>query len=375
MEVNLGVLDSPLDNPDEIRKIDKSNMLSFQVESASHYGQALSIGDKVSWKNPKPDSIIIAGMGGSAIGGEIVKDWARNKAKTPIEVSRDYSLPDYADAKSLVVVSSYSGDTEETLSAFLDAKRRGCMICCISSGGLLLEYAEKFGVPFLIVPEGMPPRAALPYMFIPLLRWFEKVGFVSGFSEEFLEAIRVLGNVAKENSPEIPVEKNPAKTLATGIFGTIPVVYGFGIYRSAAQRFKQQFNENSKVPAKWEYLPELDHNEIVGWEDNGNLAKHFSAIFLRSKNETDEVRSRIEITKKLMSEAVSKQFEVWSQGKNSMANMLSTIIMGDFTSVYLAALLKVDPTPVQTITALKKELDTVGTKARIIGELEKLARD
>ena len=367
--------DSPLGNSEEIRKIDKSNMLSFQIEAVNHYDQALRIGEKVSWKNPKPENIIIAGMGGSAIGGEIVKDWVRNRVSTPIEVNRDYTLPDYADTRSLVVVSSYSGDTEESLSAFLDAKRRGCMICCISSGGLLLEYAEKFGVPFLIVPKGMPPRAALPYMFMPLLRWFEKVGFVSGFSQEYQETKRVLGKVAKENSPEIPVKKNPAKTLATGIIYTVPVVYGFGIYRSVAQRFKQQFNENSKIPAKWEFFPELDHNEIVGWEENGGLTKHFSAIFLRGGNETEEVRSRIEITKKLMAGAVSKQFEVWSQGKSSLAMMLSTILVGDFASVYLAILRKVDPTPVQTITTLKKELDKVGTKGRIIGGLEKLARD
>jgi glucose/mannose-6-phosphate isomerase len=371
--VNLKMKDSPLDNPEEIRKIDKSNMLSFQIDAANHYSQALSIGEKVSWKNPKPENIIIAGMGGSAIGGEIVKDWIRNKAPTPIEVNRDYTLPNYADSRSLVVISSYSGDTEESLSAFLDAKRRGCMTCCISSGGLLLQYAEKFGVPFLNVPKGMPPRAALPYMFIPLLRWFERVGFVSGFSKELEEAKGVLEKVAKNNSPGTPVKKNPAKSLAAGIFETVTVVYGFGLYRSVAQRFKQQFNENSKVPAKWEFLPELDHNEIVGWEENGSLTKHFSAIFFRGKNETDEVRNRIEITKKLMAKAVSKQFEVWSQGKNDLAMMLSTILLGDFTSVYLAILRKVDPTPVQMITLLKKELGTAGTKARLIGELEKLA--
>ncbi len=369
------MLDSQLDNPDEIRKIDNSNMLSFQANAAYHYSQALNLGEKVSWKNPKPENIIIAGMGGSAIGGEIVKDWVRNKVTTPIEVSRDYTLPNYADETSLVVASSYSGDTEETLGAFLDAKRRGCMVCCVSSGGALLRYAERFGVPFLNVPKGMPPRAALPYMFVPLLRWFEKVGFASGFTEEFQEANQVLKKVAKENAPDTPTKKNPAKTLAHQVLGTMPVVYGFGFYRSVAQRFKQQFNENSKIPAKWEFFPELDHNEVVGWNENGVTAMNFSAIFLRAKNETEEVRSRIEITKKLMLKTVPKQFEVWSQGNGNLARMLSTILVSDFTSVYLAVLRKVDPTPVPTINLLKKKLELGSTRSRIIGELEKLVLD
>ena len=364
---------SPLDNLDEIRKIDKSNMLSFQADAPNHYSNAASIGEECALDCPKTENIIIAGMGGSAIGGEIIKDWVRNEAKIPIEANRDYTLPEYAGAKSLVVVSSYSGDTEESLSAFLDARVRGCMTCCISSGGTLLKYAEKFRVPFLRVPQGMPPRAALPYMFIPLLRVFERAGFVSGFSGEFQEAKKILEKVAKANSPESPLKTNSAKTIATGIFDTVPVVYGFGFYRSVAQRFKQQFNENSKVPSKWEFFPELDHNEVMGWEENGDLTKHFSAIFIRDKKETEETRSRIEITRKLMAQTVSKQFEVWSQGTSRLARMLSTILVGDFTSVYLAILRKVDPTPVQTITTLKKKLSTVGTKAKVVGKLERLA--
>jgi glucose/mannose-6-phosphate isomerase len=202
----------------------------------------------------------------------------------------------------------------------------------------------------------------------------EKTGFISGFSGEFLEASRILGKVAKDNDPENALQINPAKTLAAGINKTVPVVYGFGIYRSVAQRMKQQFNENSKVPSKWEFFPELDHNEIVGWEKAGDVTKRFSSIFLRDKNETKEVRSRIGITKALMEPAVSKQFDLWGQGKNDLSKMLSIILMGDFTSVYLAVLRKVDPTPVDAISTLKKKLDEVGTKARIIRGLEKLVQ-
>jgi glucose/mannose-6-phosphate isomerase len=160
--------------------------------------------------------------------------------------------------------------------------------------------------------------------------------------------------------------------LALGIDESVPVVYGFGVYRSVAQRFKQQFNENSKIPSKWEFFPELDHNEIVGWEKAGNLSKCFSTIFIRDKSEPNEIRSRIETTKALM-HPDSKLFEVWAQGKSALARMLSAICIGDFTSVYLAILRKVDPTPVEAIALLKEKMKQSGTKEKIIRELENLA--
>jgi glucose/mannose-6-phosphate isomerase len=313
-------------------------------------------------------------MGGSAIGGDLLKDWARNKASIPIEVSRDYTLPDYAGVRSLVVVASYSGDTEESLSAFLDSTRRKSMVFCVSSGGSLIEFAEKLGVPFLRVPGGMPPRAAFPYMCLPLFGLLEKLGLVSGVSGQLHEAIKVLGEVTKDNAPAKPLRSNPAKILASGIGETTPFVYGFGFYRGIAHRFKQQFNENAKVPSKWEVFPELDHNEIVGWEKAGNLARHFSGVFLRDRNEADQVRSRIEITKTLIQPIVSKVFEVWSQGRGELAKMLSTVLLGDFTSVYLAVLRNVDPTPVQTINVLKQKLNESGTKETILRELKRLSR-
>jgi glucose/mannose-6-phosphate isomerase len=246
------------------------------------------------------------------------------------------------------------------------------MVYCVSSGGTLLEFAEKLGVPFLRIPSGMPPRAALPYLFVPLLKSLEKMKMVSSVSGDLSEAITFLERISGENAPEKHARENFSKTLALGIDENVPVVYGFGIYRSVAQRFKQQFNENSKIPSKWEFFPELDHNEIVGWEKAGKLAKCFSAIFIRDKNEPNEIRSRIETTKALM-HPDSKMFEVWAQGKSALARMLSAICIGDFTSVYLAILRKVDPTPVKTIALLKEKMKQSGTKEQIIRELEKLA--
>jgi glucose/mannose-6-phosphate isomerase len=361
-----------LDDIDGIGKIDKSNMLSFCVNAPKHYGEAAKIARNFSISYSKPQKIIVAGMGGSAIGGELLKDWARDKVLIPIEVEREYSLPAYANKNTLVLAVSYSGETEETLSVFLEAIKRGCMIACISSGGKLLEFAEKLSLPYIRIPSGMPPRAALPYLFMPLLIVLEKIGLVSDVNAEVSEAVKTLKKVGSENSPEKPSNVNFSKTLALNINGTVPVVYGFGFYRAVAQRFKQQFNENSKVPSKWEFLPELNHNEIVGWEKAQTMAKNFSVIFIRDRKETKEIRKRIEATKELMFEEKVKVFEVWSMGKGKLAKMLSTVCIGDFISVYLALLRRVDPTPVKTIAILKERMKQSGVKEKILRELEKL---
>jgi len=362
-----------LDNLDEIKRIDQSNMLSFCVEVSRHCREAARLAQAVSIDYSKPNTIIVAGAGGSAIGGELLKDWTRDKIAVPVEVCRQYSLPAYVKERTLVFVISYSGETEEALSMFLDAIKRNCMTFCISSGGKLLEFAEKLNSPCLRVPSGMPPRAALPYLFLPMLLILEKLGLVSDVNFEVSEVIKALEKLEEENSPEKPLNDNPSKTLASKINGTIPVVYGFGIYRAVAQRYKQQFNENSKVPAKWDFFPELNHNEIVGWETAKEPANCFSTIFIRDKDEPEEIRQRIEVTKELMFEKVAKRiFEVWGVGHSRLAKMLYAVYIGDFTSVYLAILRGVDPTPVRTISLLKERITQSGVKEKTISELQKL---
>lgn len=364
-----------LDNPSEIRRIDKSDMLSFCVEASKLCREATRLAETVPIDYSKPKTIIVAGMGGSAIGGELLKDWARDEIDVPIEVCREYSLPAYVNEKTLAFVISYSGETEEALGMFLDAIKRNCMTFCISSGGKLLEFARKLELPHLRVPSGMPPRAALPYLFLPMLIISEKLDLISGVSSEISEAIKILGKVMDENSPETPLKENLSKTLASKINGTVPITYGFGIYRAVAQRYKQQFNENSKVPAKWGFFSELNHNEIMGWEAPKKLASCFSTIFIREKGEPEEIRQRIEVTKELMFAETEKIFEVRSVGASRLAKMLYAIYIGDFASVYLAILRGVDPTPVKTITLLKDRITRSGVKDKIMGELQKLCKD
>ncbi|MCK5628865.1 hypothetical protein KAI12_05300, partial [Candidatus Bathyarchaeota archaeon] len=252
-----------------------------------------------------------------------------------------------------------------------DALKKKCMICCISSGGTMLKFAKKIEIPSVRVPRGIPPRAALPYLFIPMLSVLEKTGQAPSITGDLSEAKDVLSRISAYNLPKRPTKDNFSKTLAWNINESVPAVFGFGIYRGVAQRFKQQFNENSKIPSTWGYLPELDHNEIVGWEDKEKL-QLFSQIFIRDAAESAEIRSRIESTKALMP-ADSKVFEVWSQGESELTKMLSALSIGDFTSVYLAVLRKVDPTPVETIQLLKNRIKRTGTKEKIVRELEKTA--
>jgi glucose/mannose-6-phosphate isomerase len=192
---------------------------------------------------------------------------------------------------------------------------------------------------------------------------------VSGASDELSEAFQILQKVSMDNAPDKPTIENFSKALALNIGQTSPVVYGFGFYRSVAMRFKQQFNENSKVPAKWDVFSELNHNEIVGWERAGELGKHFTAIFLRDKEEPTEIQSRIEITEELVERAGVGLLEVQAQGKSRLARMLSTVVIGDFTSVYLSVLRGVDPTPVKTINYLKETLKQNGFREKVISEL------
>jgi glucose/mannose-6-phosphate isomerase len=358
----------------EMKKVDRSNMLSFCVEAPKHYEKAARLAKTISINHPKPQTIIVAGMGGSAIGGELIKDWARDKITVPIEVCREYSLPAYADKNTLVIAVSYSGETEETLSVFLNAIKRGCMTFCISSGGALQEFAEKLSFPNLLVPSGMAPRASLPYLFMPLPVLLEKVGLVSNVTSEISDTVKSLKRVSDTNSPEKPLDKNFAKKLASSISGTIPVVYGFEIYCAVAHRLKTQFNENSKFPAKWEFFSELDHNEIVGWEAANELAKHFSTIFIRDDSESEAMRTRIETTQELMRKKSLKIYEIKSIGKSRLAKMSSVICTGDFTSVYLAIMRGIDPTPVKSIASLKEKLKQSGTKEKIISELQKIAK-
>jgi len=355
-----------LDKPDDARKIDRGDMLGFCERMPEFCRDALQRAERVQIAYTQPRNIVIAGMGGSAIGGELLRDWLNDKASIPIAVCRDYVLPTYVDEKSLLIAVSYSGETEETLSALLHAVKRHCMIVTVSSGGHLRAFSQKLEIPHIQIPEGFAPRAAIAYLFFPLVTVMEKIG-VNKETDEVEESLQILQKTSRENALTTPFEKNLAKKLASEIEGTIPIVYGFRQYSAVARRLKCQFNENSKVPSKFDMFSELNHNEVVGWEASNNLTKNFSIVFLRDPEEPLEIKQRIQVTKQIASPKVSKILEIHALGKKKLAKMLSAQYIGDFASVYLALLQGVDPSPTKTISYLKQEMKK---KHDVISKLE-----
>jgi len=346
-----------LDQPIKVKKIDKSDMLGHLMKTPDYCLDAVNRARQVKVpEKVKPKNIIIAGMGGSAIGGEILQDWLREELPIPVEVCKDYVLPAYANEDTLFFANSYSGNTEETLTAFVEAIRRKCIAITITSGGYLLSFSKKLQLPHVAIPSQLPSRVAIPYLFFPLPVLLERMGILSSREEDIEETIQILKKVGEENSPEIPTENNMAKKQALELVKTIPIIYGFRQYGAIARRLKTQFNENSKVLSKYDVFPELNHNETVGWEAPEALTKNYSVILIQDPNEPPEIRHRIEATKSLALHKAKKILEIHAKGDGKLAKMFSVLRVGDFASVYLAILQRVDPTPVKIIDRIKVEM-------------------
>jgi glucose/mannose-6-phosphate isomerase len=363
-----------LDQQDRIKEVDRSNMLGDMLDTPDYCRDAIKRAKQVIVpEGVNPKNIVVVGMGGSAIGGEILHDWLRDTLPITIEVCRDYTLPAYVNKDTLVFVNSYSGNTEETITAFLTATQRKCTVAAVTSGGQLEAFCKKLRVPHTLIPSGLQPRVAIPYMFFPLPVLMQNMGVISDIDDELEEAIQALEKAATANAPDVPTRNNKAKQFATELMENIPVVYGFSQYSSIAQRLKAQFNENSKVPSKHEVFSELNHNETVGYDAPESLTKKLSIILIRDQQEPPEIRNRIETTKNLVFGRASKVLEIWAEGKGKLARMLSVMGVGDFASVYLAILQNKDPTPVKIIDRVKSELaKKTRMKERFEAELAKL---
>ncbi len=355
---------SILDQPDAARKVDQHNMLELCEKTPQFCAEAIELTREIDIPCEMPQNVIFAGMGGSAIGGELIHDWLRDRATIPISVCREYTLPAYADEKTLVIPVSYSGETEETLSAFAEAVRRKCKVLTLSSGGRLQSLSKELGITHVCIPEGFPPRAAIAYLLFPLAVFMGRLGVVRERSGEVEEALRVLRQVSEESKRSVNFEDNAAKRLAAEISGTVPVVYGFLHYNAVARRIKCQFNENSKVPSRFEVLPELNHNDIMGWEAPQDLLGNFSLIFIRDLLEPPEIKVRIELTEEITATKTKRVCSIWAKGKQKLARMLSAMHIGDFASIYLAIMSGVDPTPTNSITQLKQEMNRRLDKTR-----------
>ncbi len=369
------VVSALLDDVERMRRIDRDGMCDILAKLPEHSEAAIDqakdlqipqrvrISDRRVLRYGVPKQIVIAGMGGSAIGGSLLKNWLRASLPIPVEVCREYTLPVYADEETLVLATSYSGNTEETLSCLLEAVERRCMVIGISSNGVLQEFSEKLGLPLVTVPGGYPPRSAVPYLFFSLVKILDALGILPSIGGEIEEAIAVLKEVREEIIPERPLADNLAKQIAISVRGSIPLIAGFGFYEGVARRMKTQFNENSKTPTAIELFPELRHNTVVGWAGRRSLMKRFGVLLIRDKEEPPEIRKMIEVTKdRIFNDSAAAVVEIWSRGRGKLARILSTLYIGDFASIYLGILYRVDPTPTENIDELKSHLMTVDTE-------------
>lgn len=305
---------------------------------------AVKIAEKVVIPDYKFDKIVVCGMGGSAVSGDLLKDLLKNRISIPIDVCRDYHLPAYVDKNTLTFCISYSGNTEETLSQFVDCVKRKSKIIGITSGGKLEEWCKRFKLPYVSIPSGYQPRSALQYLLFSIIVCLQKLGVVN-LKKEIDETIEVLKRVKTDS----------IKKLANLMKDSTIVVYSSDEFSGVAKRVKTQINENSKMPAKYDIFPELDHNEIVGYQ-NEKLNKNSFVLILRDKDEPEEIKVRIEITKDLIKDKVKGMKEIWTEGKSKLAKMMSLIFLGDVLSYELAVLNDVNPVEVENIGILKKKL-------------------
>jgi len=303
-----------------------------------------------------PRKVIILGMGGSAIGGALLSGLVADECTVPILSIGGYDLPAYAGPGDVVVASSHSGNTEETLSATAQAAARGLPIIAVTTGGKLAALAEENGWLLVRFDHAAPPRAALGYSFTLLLGLAHRMGLVRDYGADLEEARVVLERQQRELTPDVPTARNPAKRLAGQLVERLPVVYGAGFLAPVARRWKGQFNENSKNWAIWEELPELNHNAVVGFGLPDGVRERASVILLRSQLDHPRVQVRWEVTKELLLREGVMVDEAWGQGKSRLTQMLSLIHFGDYVSLYLATLNEADPTPVPPIDYLKGRL-------------------
>ncbi|MBI5124316.1 MAG: bifunctional phosphoglucose/phosphomannose isomerase, partial [Candidatus Omnitrophica bacterium] len=340
---------------------DASGMLELiesfpdQCQDAKRIGDEFELpeGFRADYKN-----IVCAGLGGSAIGADLVRSYAADDARIPIFVNRNYALPNFVNEDTLVIVSSYSGDTEEVLSAYRDARSRGSEIIAITSGGKIGRCAREDNVPCISIPASFPPRAALGYSFFPLLILLSKIGIVKNESAFIDETVKILKKLKNTKiGYRVRRGNNQAKRIAHEIYGKFPIIYGSSDHiDSVVTRWRGQLAENSKTLASSHLFPEMNHNEIVGWENPKSILRNCAVVFLRDAADHPRISRRMDITKNILKKNRIKVIEVSSAGKELLARMFSLVYIGDYVSFYLAILNKRDPTPVERVVYLKKEL-------------------
>jgi glucose/mannose-6-phosphate isomerase len=295
-------------------------------------------------------------MGGSAIAGDIVRRLALAESKVPVWVHRDYGLPPFVNENTLVIASSYSGNTEETLSTFTQSLKTRAKKLVLTTGGKLKQLAEKEGIPVFVIDYRAPPRAAFAHSFVSLVGIFQKLGLLKDKSAELREGLKTLNKLSNDLVETTPLASNPAKQLATKLWRHAVLIYGAELLSEVARRWKTQLNENSKTLAFFELFPELNHNAVASYDFPPEVKERLFVVLLHSTLLNSRNQLRYEATAQLLAKAQIKHELVEAIGTTAIAQVMSLVLLGDYVSFYLAMLNRVDPTPIAPIDFVKKYL-------------------
>lgn len=321
---------------------------------AEKQGEQLAFDFPLSVKRREIWNVVLAGMGGSALSEQTADSWPG--LRVPHEVIRTYTCPNYVGEKTLCVVSSYSGNTEEEVSFLEQAGNTGAAIVVIASGGKLQAMAEERGYPFLKLPGGYQPRHVVPASLKALMTVFDAYGLTDGAAQTLAAMAPVVAGYTAKWAPTVATKDNQAKQIAQELMGKSVVVYSGPKLAPAAYKWKISFNENAKHVAWWNQYSEFNHNEFLGWTKQPDQ-KPYGVIELRSNLEHERIQKRFELSDRLLSGMMPSPIVVEAQGETLLEQLLSTIALGDFVSIYLALLGNINPTPVELIEKLKKELE------------------
>lgn len=302
---------------------------------------------------PEILNAVLAGMGGSALAANLFLSWPG--PRIPLVVNRQYDIPSFTGEKTLFIASSYSGNTEETLSALAKAEEVNAFIVIITSGGKLQEIARAKNYPIYTIPSGIQPRMAVFYGLRALSELFEQLGLADGLVDELESSVEFLDQSVLNWRPDVATKDNIAKQYAEEIVGKTPVIYAGPSLSAAAYKWKISFNENSKNLAFYNQWPEFNHNEIMGWTGHP-IDKPFQPIELRSSFDHDRVQRRFEVGNRVLSGQMPHPLEIQAEGNTPLEHLLWTVLLGDFVTLYTAILNNTDPTPVELIEKFKQEL-------------------
>jgi glucose/mannose-6-phosphate isomerase len=344
------------DDVDQIRTIDKKNMMARVLGLPQQIRDTLDAMADVS--APKEYSeckyIVAVGMGGSGIPGDFVRAIYRAECPVPIFVHKGYGLPPFVGSDALVLAVSYTGTTEETISAFSEALKRKAKIFGISGGDKLLALLKENGLPYFVPPAGHATRGCFGYLLLSMIKVLEMLNYVPDQSSNITATLSLLDKLSSAYAPEIPTSDNEAKRIATKLHNKTPLLYGsIDLTDVVALRWKQQINENSKMLVQVETFPDLTHNQLAAIVNLSGMEKELCPVILRNENEGAELSRRIDATREMLARKGFDLIEPWAEGTTRLASLLSQSYLGDFTSLYLAILNGVDPTPTTAMSELK----------------------